>query len=90
MNKQDLVNKIAQETGLKKVDAEKALNSFTTAVTHALKGGERVTLVGFGSFSISSRAARKGRNPQTGETITIPATKVPKFKPGKELKSAIK
>jgi DNA-binding protein HU-beta len=90
MTKQELVAKIATEAGISKVAAEKALGSFTSAVTESLKSGNKVTLVGFGTFSVSQRAARAGRNPQTNEVIHIPATKVPKFKPGKELKAAVK
>lgn len=89
MNKSDLVAKIADDADISKAAAEKALNSLTTAITKALKKGDAVTLVGFGTFSISKRAAREGRNPQTGATIKIAARKVPRFKPGKALKDAV-
>ncbi len=90
MNKQELIAAIANDSGLTKVEAEKALNSVTSNITAALTKRDKVTLVGFGTFSTSDRAARTGRNPRTGETINIAATTVPKFKAGKELKSAIK
>lgn len=89
MNKGDLINKIAGDAGITKTQAQNALNSFLDATTGALKGGDKVTLVGFGTFSTSSRAARKGRNPQTGAEINIPAKKVVKFKAGKELSDHI-
>ena len=90
MNKQELIAAIADDSGLTKVEAEKALNSVTSNITAALTKKDKVTLVGFGTFSTSDRAARTGRNPRTGETINIAATTVPKFKAGKELKLAIK
>ena len=89
MTKADLVNTIAEEAGLSKADAEKALKAFTDAVTDAMKAGEKVSLVGFGTFSVGQRAARTGQNPQTGAKINIPAAKVPKFKAGKALKDSI-
>lgn len=89
MTKADLVNSIAEKAGLSKADAEKALKGFTDAVTEAMKAGEKVSLVGFGTFSVGERAARTGQNPQTGAKINIPAAKVPKFKAGKALKDAI-
>jgi DNA-binding protein HU-beta len=89
MNKAELVAKIAEDAGLSKSQANGALDSFTNAVTKALKAGDKVTLVGFGTFSISKRAARKGRNPQTGEAIKIKAKKVARFKAGKELSAKI-
>ena len=89
MTKADLVNSIAEKAGLNKAEAEKALKAFTDAVTDALKAGEKVSLVGFGTFSVGERAARTGQNPQTGAKIEIPAAKVPKFKAGKALKDAI-
>lgn len=89
MNKNDLVNSMAKLSGLTKVDAEKALNAFTASVENALKQDEKVSLVGFGSFSISSRKATEGRNPRTGEKITIAASKLPRFKAGKGLKDAV-
>jgi DNA-binding protein HU-beta len=82
MNKADLVAAIAQKSGLTKASAEKALNATITAITGAMKKGERVGLVGFGSFSVAKRSARTGRNPQTGKEIKIPAKKVVKFKAG--------
>ncbi len=90
MNKQDLVGSIATDTGLTKVQAEQALNSLTENITGALSKGEKVTLVGFGTFSTARRAARMGRNPQTGTPISISATTVPKFKAGKDLKNAVR
>ncbi len=90
MNKGDLVGKIAKDAGLTKRQAEKAFDSLVGGIATALKKGQKVTFVGFGTFSISRRKARKGRNPQTGEPIKIAARKVPKFTPGKELKSAVK
>ncbi|MGK2904884.1 MAG: HU family DNA-binding protein [Desulfuromonadales bacterium] len=89
MTKADLVNSIAEKAGLSKADAEKALKAFTDAVTDALRSGEKVSLVGFGTFSVGERAARQGQNPQTGAKINIPAAKVPKFKAGKALKDSI-
>jgi DNA-binding protein HU-beta len=80
---------MAEKAGLSKTDAEKALKAFSDAVTDALKAGEKVALVGFGTFSVSSRAARTGKNPQTGAKIDIPAAKTPKFKAGKALKDAV-
>lgn len=90
MNKSDLVARMAEKSELSKKDAEKALNSFVASVEEALSNGEKVQLVGFGSFEIRQRAARKGINPQTKKEITIPATKVPVFKVGKALKDAVK
>jgi DNA-binding protein HU-beta len=89
MNKSELVDAIAHEAKLTKVDAEKALDAFVNQTTKALKGGHRVALVGFGSFSVAKRAARAGRNPQTGKTIKIAAKKVAKFKAGAELKKVV-
>jgi DNA-binding protein HU-beta len=85
MNKADLIAKIADDTGITKTQANAALDSFTEAVTKTLKGGGKVTLVGFGTFMISKRKARKGRNPQTGAEIKIKARTVARFKAGKEL-----
>ena len=90
MNKAELVDAIASESKLTKADAQRALDAFVNATTKALKKGDRVALVGFGSFSISKRAARTGRNPQTGKEIEIAASKVPAFKAGKALKDAVK
>ncbi|MDY0270512.1 HU family DNA-binding protein [Trichloromonas sp.] len=89
MTKTDLVNAMAEKAGLSKTDAEKALRSFVDAVTDALKAGEKVALVGFGTFSVGERAARTGQNPQTGKKIEIAAAKTPKFKAGKALKDAV-
>ena len=89
MNKAELIAKMADDTGITKTQANAALDSFTTAVTKTLKGGGKVTLVGFGTFSVSKRAARNGRNPQTGAVIKIKAKKVARFKAGKELSSKI-
>ncbi len=89
MNKTDLIEAMANGAGISKADAKKALNAAIDAITNALKNGERVALVGFGTFSTSTRAARKGRNPQTGAEIEIPAKKVVKFKAGLELSKGI-
>ena len=85
MNKAELVDAIASESGLTKADAERAVKGFVSAVGSALKKGDRLSLVGFGSFSVSKRAAREGRNPQTGKTIKIAAKNVVKFKAGSDL-----
>ncbi len=85
MNKGDLVSKIAEAGGLGKNQANDVLNAVLDSISEALKSGDKVTLIGFGTFSVSEREARQGRNPQTGATIQIPAKKVVKFKPGKEL-----
>ncbi|MCE3282181.1 MAG: transcriptional regulator subunit alpha [Chitinophagaceae bacterium] len=85
MNKAELVAQFADETGITKTQANAALDSFIDAVTKTLKKGDKVTLVGFGTFSVSKRQARTGRNPQTGEAIKIKAKKVARFKAGKEL-----
>jgi len=89
VNKADLVTKIAEKSELTKKDAEKALNAFVESVEEALKDGDKVQLVGFGTFEIRERAERKGRNPQTREEITIPASKAPVFKAGKALKDLV-
>jgi DNA-binding protein HU-beta len=89
VNKADLVAKIAEKSELTKKDAEKALNAFIEAVEEALKNGDKVQLVGFGTFEVRERAERKGRNPQTKEEITIPASKAPIFKAGKALKDLV-
>ena len=89
MNKADLISVMAEKSGLTKKDSEKALNAFVDAVQQALVEGDRVQLVGFGTFEVRERSARKGRNPQTGEEIDIPAASVPAFKAGKGLKEAI-
>ena len=90
MNKSELIAKIADKAELSKKDAEKALNAFVDGVTEALVAGDKVVLVGFGSFETKKRAARKGKNPQTGAIIDIPASTVPAFKVGKALKDAVK
>jgi DNA-binding protein HU-beta len=89
MNKAELIDKIAKDAGVTKSQANDALDSFTNTVITSLKKGDRVTLVGFGTFSVSERAARNGRNPQTGAVIKIKARKVPKFKAGKEFSTKI-
>ena len=86
MNKTELVAAMAEQTNLSKKDAEAALKAFVDVVSEELKKGEKVQLVGFGTFEVSERAAREGRNPQTGETMEIKASKTPKFKAGKALK----
>ncbi len=90
MNKTELVAAIAEKAELSKKDAEKALNAFIESVEGALKASDKVQLVGFGTFEVKTRAARKGRNPQTKQEITIPASKAPAFKAGKAFKDAIK
>ena len=89
MNKMELVSAMADKTGLSKKDAEAALKAFTDVVAEELKKGEKIQLVGFGTFEVSERAARTGRNPQTKEEIEIPASKAPKFKAGKALKDSL-
>ena len=89
MNKTELIAEIAAKAELSKKDAEKALNAFVESVTEGLKKGEKVVLVGFGSFETKKRAARKGKNPRTNEEITIPASKSPVFKAGKAFKDSI-
>ena len=89
MNKSELIDAIAASAQLTKADAARALDGFTNAVTNALKAGDSVALVGFGTFSVKERAARKGRNPKTGQEIEIAASKVPEFKAGKGLKDAV-
>ncbi|MBR9921895.1 MAG: HU family DNA-binding protein [Bacteroidetes bacterium] len=89
MNKGDLVNKVAESANISKNQAGDAVNSVLDAIADALKDGDKATLIGFGTFSVSHRAARAGRNPQTGETIQIAARNVVKFKPGKELTESV-
>jgi DNA-binding protein HU-beta len=89
MNKSDLVSAIADESGLSKADAARALEATTSAISGALSNGGKVAITGFGSFLVRSRAARSGRNPQTGATIQISASKVPAFKAGKLLKESV-
>ncbi len=89
MNKTELVAAIADKAGLSKKDAEAAVKAFTETVSAQLKKGDKVQLVGFGTFEVSKRAAREGRNPQSGEVMKIPASKAPKFKAGKALKDLV-
>ena len=89
MNKTELVEAMAKQAGISKKDAEAAVKAFTETITAALKKGDKVQLVGFGTFEVSERAAREGRNPQTGATMKIKASKAPKFKAGKALKDAV-
>jgi DNA-binding protein HU-beta len=90
MNKAQLIDAISGDAKITKADAKKALDAFVTATTKALKKGDRVALVGFGTFGVTKRSARKGRNPQTGKEINIPAKKVVRFRPGSELTGTIK
>ena len=89
MNKNELVEAIAEKMGTTKKEAEAAVSAFTETVKEALVDGKKVQIIGFGNFEVRQRAARKGRNPQTGQEIEIPASKVPAFKPGKALKDAV-
>ena len=89
MNKAQLIDAIAEKAGLTKADSKKALEAFVATVGESLKSGDKVALVGFGSFSSSERSARSGRNPQTGKIIQIPAKKVVKFRPGAELEGQL-
>jgi len=89
MNKAELINAIAAEAGLSKVDAKKALDATVKAITGALKAGDKVSLIGFGTFSVAKRSARQGINPKTKQPIKIPAKKVAKFKVGSELAAAV-
>lgn len=90
MNKSELIDAMAQKAELSKADAGRALEAFTESISKALKKGDTVSLIGFGTFSVKKRAARTGRNPATGETIKIKASKTPSFKAGKAFKDAIK
>jgi len=90
MNKGDLIEKVAKECSLSKTASEQVLNSILNAITGAVTTGDKVALIGFGTFSVSARPAREGRNPQTGDTIQIPARKVVKFKAGSKLSDAVK
>ncbi len=90
MTKAELIDKIATSTGLTKAVASRALEATLNSIRTALKKGQKVTLIGFGTFSVTKRKSRKGRNPRTGAIITIPAAKIPKFTAGKALKDAIK
>ena len=89
MNKNDLVQKLADRTGLSRMDAQKAVDGMFEVITDSLKEGEEVRISGFGVFVVSARAGGKGRNPQTGEEITIKASKAPRFRAGKPLKDAL-
>lgn len=89
MNKTDLVAKVSELSGLTKADADKATDALFSSITAALKAGDDIRLVGFGSFSVTARPSREGKNPRTGEKITIPASKAPKFTAGKGLKDAV-
>jgi DNA-binding protein HU-beta len=89
MNKSELIDAIANESGLTKVDATKALDAAINAITGAVAGGDSVALIGFGTFKASARAAREGKNPKTGEKLSIAATTVPKFTPGAKFKEAV-
>lgn len=89
MNKAELIEAVAKEAGLSKADAERAVNATTGTITKTLKKGDGVQIIGFGSFSVAKRGARTGRNPKTGETLKIKATKVPKFTAGKGLKDVV-
>lgn len=90
MNKTELINSVAEATELSKKDATKAVDAVFASIQDSLSKGEKVSLIGFGNFEVRERAARKGRNPQTGKEIDIPASKVPAFKAGKALKDAVK
>lgn len=90
MNKSELISAVAEKTELSKKDATSAVDAVFEVITETLSKGEKVQLIGFGNFEVRARAARKGRNPQTGEEIDIPASYVPAFKPGKALKEAVK
>ena len=89
MNRKELISAIAERAGLTKKDAEKALSALTDTITEELKNGNKISLVGFGTFEVKERAARIGHNPSTGEKLEIPSAKVPSFKPGKSLKDAV-
>jgi DNA-binding protein HU-beta len=89
LNKTDLISEVAGTSGMTKKDAEKVINAFFATVEGALKSGDKIQLIGFGTFEVRERQARKGRNPQTGAEIDIPAAKVPAFKPGKAFKDAL-
>lgn len=90
MNKQELINKTSEKSGLTKKDTETLVNSLFSTIEEALGAGEKVQVLGFGTFEVRERASRSGRNPQTGETIQIAASKVPAFKPGNNLKEKVK
>ena len=90
MNKSELINALAEKASFSKKDAEKAVASVLDQITEALKAGDKVQLVGFGTFEVRNRAAKQGHNPRTGEPMTVPASKLPAFKAGKALKDAVK
>ena len=90
MTKSELIDKIAKEAKIPRAAAERAINSFTATIIEVLKAGEKIALPGFGTFQVSNRSARKGRNPRTGQEIDIPAVTIPKFKVGKGLKDAVR
>ncbi|WP_176585777.1 HU family DNA-binding protein [Priestia megaterium] len=90
MNKTELVDAVATQAELSKQDAKKAVEALFETISNTLAKEEKIQLIGFGTFEVRERAARTGRNPQTGEEMTIPASKIPAFKPGKELKAAVK
>ena len=90
MNKAELAEEVSNQTGLTKKTSRQAVGAITSVITDGLARGERVTLVGFGTFWVMERKARRGRNPQTGQTIQVPAKKVPRFRPGKGLRKAVK
>ncbi|MDI6853416.1 MAG: HU family DNA-binding protein [Deltaproteobacteria bacterium] len=90
MTKAELIAQVANEAQVKKVDAEKTINALIRVISKTLKSDSRLALAGFGTFAVAERKAREGRNPQTGKPIKIPATKVVKFKPGKQLKDMVK
>lgn len=90
MTKTDLVEELAERTGMKKADSERALEAFLATISTALSRGQSVQITGFGTFEVRDRAARKARNPQTGEEIDVPATRVPAFRAGKSLKDVVK
>mgnify|MGYP001462351496 CR=1 FL=1 len=89
MNKTELIAKVAEATDMTKKEATQSVEAILSVITEALRSGDKVQLIGFGNFEVRDRAARKGRNPQTGEEIEIPASKVPAFRPGKQLKAAV-
>lgn len=89
MNKADLVNSLSEKTGLTKTKSNQAIDALVETISEALKGGDKVTLVGFGTFTTSQKEARMGRNPKTGESLEIPAKRVAKFKPGTELSKSV-
>ncbi len=89
MNKTELIAAVAEKTDLSKKDADAAVSAVLGAITDALKAGDKIQLVGFGTFEVRNRAAKQGRNPRTGETMAVPASKVPAFKAGKALKDAV-